>query len=93
MSLFWMKMIRRAARSIVFAFPLRERGRFRIKGFERNIGKPVQAELNSPPKGEKKKFTGTLLAFDSSMVIIEGRKEKYELARAEIKTIRPYIGP
>ena len=63
------------------------------RDFERNIGKPVQAELYSPQKGKKKKFTGTMLAFDSSMVIIEGRKEKYELARAEIKTIRPYIGP
>ncbi|HJA68459.1 MAG TPA: ribosome maturation factor RimP [Firmicutes bacterium] len=63
------------------------------RDYERNIGKTVQAELNTPIKGKKKKFTGTLLAFSASMVIIEGRKEKYELARADIKTIRPYIGP
>lgn len=63
------------------------------RDFERNVGKTVQAELKTPVKGKKKKFTGTLLAFDAGMVIIEGRKEKYELARADIKTIRPYIGP
>lgn len=63
------------------------------RDFARNIAKPVQVELIAPLKGKKKKFIGTLLAFDASMVIIEGRKEKYELARADIKTIRPYIGP
>lgn len=62
------------------------------RDFERNMGKPVQAELKAPVKGKKKKFNGTLLAFDSDKVIIEGKKEKHELKREDIKSIKPYIG-